>query len=96
MTDTTTTKIQEQLRALLQLTQTEAQLAQVRVGQARTDAVRRELTQNGRNAEERARRIADALREVGGYPDVVTPVVGRVTASQIASASLASVLPRFT
>jgi hypothetical protein len=80
MTDTTIAKIHEQLRILLQLTQTEAQIAQTRVGQARTEAVRRELTQNGRNAEERARRIADALREVGGYPDVVTPVLGRVTA----------------
>jgi hypothetical protein len=80
MTDTTLAKIQEQLRILLQLTQTEAQIAQTRVGQARTEAVRRELVENGRNAEERARRIADALREVGGYPDVVTPVVGRVTA----------------
>jgi hypothetical protein len=80
MTDTTLVKIQEQLRILLQLTQTEAQIAQTRVAQARTEAVRRELVENGRNAEERARRIADALREVGGYPDVVTPVVGRVTA----------------
>ncbi len=80
MTDTKLAKIQEQLRVLLQLTQTEAQIAQTRVGQARTEAVRRELTENGRNAEERARRIADALREVGGYPDVVTPAIGRVTA----------------
>ena len=80
MTDTTTLKIQEQLRALLQLTQTEAQIAQVRTAQARTDAVRRELTQNGRNAEERARLIAEALRELGGAPDVVTPLVGRVSA----------------
>lgn len=80
MTDTTIAKIQEQLRIVLQLTQTEAQIAQTRVGQARTEAVRRELVENGRNAEERARRIAEALREVGGYPDVVTPVIGRVTA----------------
>jgi hypothetical protein len=80
MTDTTLAKIQEQLRVLLQLTQTEAQIAQTRVGQARTDAVRRELEQNGRNAEERARAIGDALRELGGFPDVVTPVLGRVSA----------------
>jgi hypothetical protein len=52
----------------------------VRVGQARTDAVRRELTQNGSNAEERGRLIAKALRDLGGYPDVVTPAVGRITA----------------
>ena len=80
MTDTTFLKIQEQLRALLQLTQTEAQIAQARVSQARTDAVRRELTQNGRNAEERARLLADTIRDLGGYPDVVTPAVGRLTA----------------
>ncbi len=80
MTDTTLARIQEQLRIVLQLTQTEAQIAQTRVGQARTEAVRRELVENGRNAEERARRISEALREVGGYPDVVTPVIGRVTA----------------
>ena len=80
MTETYTSKIQEQLRALLQLTQTEAQIAQVRVGQARTDAVRRELTQNSKNAEQRSKLIGDALRELGGYPDVVTPVVGRVGA----------------
>ena len=41
MTDTTLTKIQEQLRIVLQLTQTEAQIAQTRVGQARTEAARR-------------------------------------------------------
>ena len=80
MTDTTTAKIQEQLRALLQLTQTEAQIAQARVGQARTDAVRRELTQNAGNAEERARLIAEELRALGGFPDVVTPALGRLTA----------------
>lgn len=80
MTDTTTAKIQEQLRALLQLTQTEAQIAQARVAQASTEAVRRELIQNGGNAEHRGRLIAEALRELGGYPDVVTPVLGRVSA----------------
>jgi hypothetical protein len=80
MPQTSTDKIIEQLRALLQLTQTEAQIARVRVGQARTEAVRRELTQNGSNAEERTRLIAQALRDLGGYPDVVTPAVGRITA----------------
>ena len=78
MTETSTSKVQEQLRILLQLTNTEAQVAQVRVAQARTDAVRRELTENGQNALERARLINEALRELGGYPDVVTPAVGRI------------------
>jgi hypothetical protein len=80
MTQTSTGKIQEQLRILLQLTNTEAQVAQVRVAQARTDAVRRELTENGQNAQERARLINEALRELGGYADVVTPAVGRIAA----------------
>lgn len=69
-----------QLRALLQLTQTEAQIARIRVAQARTDAVRRELEQNGDNAEERTRMIAEQLRSVGGVPDVVLPAIGRFTA----------------
>ena len=75
-----TAKITEQLRILLQLTQTESQIAQTRVAQARTEAVRRELQENGANAEKRAAAIADALRQVGGVPDVVTPALGRVTA----------------
>lgn len=79
-TDITVTKTIAQLRALLQLTQTEAQIAQTRVAQATTDAVRRELRQNAENAQERARLIADALRELGGAPDVVTPALGRVIA----------------
>ncbi len=76
---TNSTKITAQLRLLAQLTQTEAQVAQIRVGQARTDAVRRELEQNGRNAVARTDALLQALRELGGVPDVVTPVVGRVT-----------------
>lgn len=74
-----TNKILSQLRILVQLTQTEAQIAQIRVGQARTDAVRRELTQNASNAEERTTALLAALRDLGGVPDVVTPALGRVT-----------------
>ncbi|MDQ3155072.1 MAG: ferritin-like domain-containing protein [Actinomycetota bacterium] len=69
-----------QLRALLQLTGTEAQIARIRVAQARTEAVRRELQRNGDNAEHRSRLIAEQLRRVGGVPDIVTPALGRVTA----------------
>jgi len=78
MTDTT--KIVAQLRLLAQLTQTEAQIAQVRVAQASTDAVRRELKQNSQHAEERTGLLLQALRELGGVPDVVTPALGRLTA----------------
>ena len=69
-----------QLRALEQLTQTEAQIARIRVAQARTDAVRLELQQNGDNAMRRSRRIVDALRDLDAVPDVVTPAIGRVLA----------------
>ncbi len=69
-----------QLRALEQLTQTEVQIARVRVAQARTDAVRRELQQNGDNAVHRARRIDGAMRDLDAVPDVVTPAIGRMAA----------------
>ncbi|MHA6795538.1 ferritin-like domain-containing protein [Pseudonocardia bannensis] len=69
-----------QLRALGHLTQAEAQIARVRVAQARTDAVRGELQQNSRNADERADAIGRQLRDLGAVPDVVSPVLGRAGA----------------
>ncbi|SDY30320.1 hypothetical protein SAMN05661080_03014 [Modestobacter sp. DSM 44400] len=78
MTDTT--PLINQLRALLLLTQTEEQIARVRIGQARTDAVRRELTQNADHAAERSRAITAQLRDLGGVADVVTPALGRLGA----------------
>jgi DNA-binding ferritin-like protein len=77
---TDTTKIINQLRALVLLTQTEEQIARTRVTQARTDAVRRELEQNAHHAAERTRAITEQLRALGGVPDVVTPAVGRLAA----------------
>jgi DNA-binding ferritin-like protein len=73
-------KIQNQLRALVLLTQTEEQIARTRVTQARTDAVRRELNQNADHAAERTKAITEQLRALGGVPDVVTPAIGRLTA----------------
>src|SRR5919199_4706011 len=78
MTDNT--KLINQLRALLLLTQTEEQIARTRVGQARTDAVRRELNENADHAAERTRAITEQLRALGGVPDVVTPAIGRLSA----------------
>jgi hypothetical protein len=78
MTDNT--KLINQLRALLLLTQTEEQIARTRVGQARTDAVRRELQQNADHAAERTQAIAAQLRALGGVADVVTPALGRLGA----------------
>lgn len=77
---THTTKLIHQLRALVLLTQTEEQVARTRIAQARTDAVRRELTQNADNAAARTLEITDQLRALGGVPDVVTPAVGRLGA----------------
>ncbi len=74
------TKIINQLRALVLLTQTEEQVARTRISQARTDAVRRELTQNADNASQRSLEITEALRALGGVPDVVTPAIGRASA----------------
>jgi hypothetical protein len=75
------------------LTQSEAQIAEVRVAQARTDAVRRELTQNAANAEKRSAAIAQELRRLGGVPDVVTPALGRVVAFAKAGAEQAQPFP---
>jgi hypothetical protein len=69
-----------QLRSMLQLTQTETQVARIRVTQARTEAVRRELTENARNAERRTGEITRELQRLGGVADVVSPLVGRVGA----------------
>lgn len=77
---TAATTLVAQLRTVLQLTQTEAQIARTRQAQARTDAVRRELAENAANSDERARSIAEALGELGAVPDVVSPAVGWLTA----------------
>ena len=76
MTDTAT--LITQLRILGQLTRTEAQVARQRVVQASTGAVRDELRQNAADADGRVARIADALRDLGALPDLVTPLLGRV------------------
>jgi DNA-binding ferritin-like protein len=73
-------KLINQLRALVLLTQTEEQVARTRISQARTDAVRRELTQNADNAAARTLEITEQLRAIGGVPDVVTPAIGRLSA----------------
>lgn len=81
MTSPDTTRLLAQLRTLLDLTNTEIQIAETRVAQARTEAVRRELTQNAENGRERAEAIQSAIRELGGYPDVIGPFLGRAAAA---------------
>ena len=83
-------KLINQLRALVLLTQTEEQVARTRISQARTDAVRRELTQNADNAAARSLEITEALRSLGGVPDVVTPALGRLSAALKATFEQAS------
>lgn len=69
-----------QLRVLAHLTRTEAQVARQRIAQAHDDDVRGELRDNAADADARAIRIADVLRDLGALPDPVTPVLGRVAA----------------
>ncbi|TPG28272.1 ferritin-like domain-containing protein [Mycolicibacterium hodleri] len=80
MTTATNTLI-AQLRAVLDLTNTEIQVAETRVLQARTEAVRTELTQNAANGRERAEAIEAAIRKLGGHPDVIGPFFGRAAAA---------------
>jgi len=72
--------LQNELVALLRLTRTEAQVARVRVSQAQRDEIRRQLEDNADEADARSARLQDALRQVGGTPDVFGDTVGRVTA----------------
>lgn len=67
-----------QLRAIERLTRNEVQVARIRVAQAGTDAVRRELTQNAANGERRIERISAQLSALDAVPDVVGPVAARV------------------
>ncbi|MDV8005925.1 ferritin-like domain-containing protein [Rhodococcus sp. IEGM 1318] len=69
-----------QLRILLGLTHTEIQVAETRVAQARTEAVRRELTENAENGRERASSIEATIRDLGGVPELIGPFIGRATA----------------
>ncbi len=81
MTSSDKTTVLAQLRALHQLTNTEIQVAETRIAQARTEAVQRELTQNASNARERSEAIEKAIRELGGVPDLIGPFLGRAAAA---------------
>lgn len=74
------TALLNEIIALLRLTRAEAQVARVRVSQARREEIRRELEDNAREADARGARIQDALRRLGGAPDLFGDTVGRVTA----------------
>ncbi|MFI6169444.1 ferritin-like domain-containing protein [Nocardia sp. NPDC051052] len=70
-----------QLRAVRDLTNTEIQIAETRIAQARTEAVRRELSENADNARVRAEAIEAAVRELGAVPALVGPLLGRAAAA---------------
>lgn len=69
-----------ELAVLLRLTRTEAQVARVRISQARDEETRRELADNAKQADARAVRIQGTIRRLGGAPDIFADAVGRVTA----------------
>ncbi|MGH3637746.1 MAG: ferritin-like domain-containing protein [Mycobacterium sp.] len=81
MTTSSTNTLIAQLRAVLDLTNTEIQVAETRVAQARTAAVRKELSQNAANGRARAESIESAIRDLGGHPDVIGPFFGRAAAA---------------
>ncbi|MET8799264.1 ferritin-like domain-containing protein [Nocardia sp. NPDC004568] len=80
MSTLATMTLRAQLRAVLALTNTEIQTAETRMAQARTDAVRRELSENADNARARAETIEAALRDLGGVPQLTGPLLGRAAA----------------
>ncbi|MGY2092775.1 ferritin-like domain-containing protein [Nocardia gipuzkoensis] len=84
-----TTTLLAQLRAVLSLTNTEIQVAETRIAQARTEAVRRELSENADNARARAETIEAAIRDLGSVPEVVGPFLGRAAAAVKAMADQA-------
>jgi len=75
------TTLINQLRTVLDLTHTEIQVAETRIAQARTDAVRDELTKNANNGRIRAEAIEKAIRDLGGFPDTIGPFLGRAAAA---------------
>lgn len=80
MSTTDTATLLTHLRLLLGLTNTEIQVAETRIAQARTEAVRRELTENAQKGRDRAELINATIRDLGGVPDLVGPFFGLATA----------------
>jgi hypothetical protein len=80
-TQTDISTLLAQLRTLLDLTHTEIQVAETRIAQARTEAVRTELEQNANNGRIRAEALEKAIRDLGGFPDVIGPLLGRAAAA---------------
>ncbi|MCW2666243.1 MAG: hypothetical protein JWN57_1205 [Frankiales bacterium] len=69
-----------ELQNLLRLTAFEQTIATVRRTQARTAELEKELTENVQKARERSHLLVQAIREVGGVPDVVGSALGKAGA----------------
>jgi bacterioferritin (cytochrome b1) len=70
-----------QLNTLLRLTSHEAATARARISQATTDATRKELTENARNCDKRADALRQAVRDLGGAPDVIGVALSKAAAA---------------
>ena len=75
-----------QLNALLRLTNTEIMIAETRHAQATRADIERELATNADMGRERARMLADSIRQLDGVPDLVGVAAGRVAATAKAAA----------
>ena len=78
---TQNTELVRQLNTLLRLTAHEATTARARVSQATTDATRKELLENAKNADKRSDAIRQAVLDLGGAPDVVGLAAGKLAAT---------------
>ncbi|MCU1593854.1 MAG: hypothetical protein JWO12_1246 [Frankiales bacterium] len=70
-----------QLNTLLRLTAHEGATARARVSQATTDETRKELLENARNCDRRADSLRQAVRDLGGAPDVLGVALGKAAAA---------------
>jgi len=66
-----------ELRELLRLTAFEQTVATVRRAQAASTPIAQELAGNAQKSGERIALLAQAVRQVGGVPDLIAPLVGR-------------------
>lgn len=73
-------ELTNELVALHRLTQTEVLIAEARRAQATTEPIERELAQNADRGRERLRLLDEAIRALGGVPDLLGLALGRVSA----------------
>src|SRR5687767_7443554 len=69
-----------ELQHLLRMTAFEQSIATVRRVQARSSDISEELKANAEKSAERRALLADAVKQVGGVPDVIGPLLGKAGA----------------